>query len=675
MRDSLRSGPGWLVLAAWVLGATGAAAEMVPYNRRWDVQFTSLKPADVLSKLDLDGAGLAAVKAVAERGDRMGALTALRDYYRGRFPRPERPATAGASDLKYADSVVRRVFQWGPYKSVEYGEDIDWEQDPAGDIEWVAWIFRFNWVEPLAKAYAATGEEQYAQAFVDLTTDWIGKYPLEDWTRTHPVYTRWRGFAWLDLQTGIRATNLCAAFKATVHSEAVTPEFLGVLLASLYDHQVKTQAVPMGMVHNKAIFEQRGFVNVAATFTEFKESRSWMELGLERARENLLAQVTADGMQREWCGGYHLAVLRDAVEMMERAEAAGLTVPEDYRRCVRLMYDFIFGIATPDLGFPMFGDTARPLRATNDRSKWPLYSTLVGATKLLGDRKYAALARLEAEHLPKQMSYAWKDAGHYAMRSGWGPEQIYFALHCPPPGLSGHDTADNGTFELYGYGRWLMTDSGFYTYGHDAEARAWHRQTAVHQTLTLDGKDSKIQGRLRLWASEPGWDALVVENEAYPELLHRRTVWFVDRKVLVLLDEAIGTAAGALDLHFQLAVGDAVIDRERRQARTQFDDANVLIWADPRAPVTIEEDDGWFAWKYGHRERRKVFRYRHESAAPARFLTVLAPFEGTEPPQVSAKLIGDPAVADAQVEIAVEISGRTWRIGRDLEREEAWCGE
>jgi heparan-sulfate lyase len=87
------------------------------------------------------------------------------------------------------------------------------------------------------------------------------------------------------------------------------------------------------------------------------------------------------------------------------------------------------------------------------------------------------------------------------MRSQW--EKAPTGLACPPPGISGHDQPDNGTFELYAYGRWLMTDSGFYTYGHDKAARAWHRQTRVHQTLTLDNKDSKTDGRLRLWHSSP----------------------------------------------------------------------------------------------------------------------------------------------------------------------------
>jgi heparan-sulfate lyase len=659
-----------------VLLATAPAAaigEMVPYTKRWDVQFTSLKSEDILSKLDLSGAGLDRVRAAAQRHEHKEALTALREYYRQRFPLPAQAASADDASLETADRLARHIFQWGPYQPAEYGPDIDWAQDPRGDIEWVAAVYRFYWADPLAKVFAATRDEKYARAFVDMTADWIRKHPLEDWTRTHHVYKNWRGFAWLDLQTGIRATRICAAFQTLVHAEAFTPEFLGVLLASLYDHQVKTSTIPMGMVHNKAIFEQRGFVAVAATFPEFKESRVWIEMGLERARENLLAQVTNDGVQREWCGGYHLGVLRDAVEIMTRAEEAGLAVPDDYRRRVRAMYDYIFAVATPDLGFPMFGDTARPAITDAKRSSWPLYSTLMGATKLLEEPKYAALAQLNREELPREGSAVFREAGICVFRSGWGPEQVYMALHCPPPGISGHDTPDNGTFELWAFGRWLMTDSGFYTYGHDPAGRAWHRRTAVHQTLTLDGKDSAIAGEVVLWKTSPAADCAVVENQAYPGLRHRRSVWFVDRAFFVVLDEALGEAKGSLDLHYQLAAGEAAVDHEQKKARTGFEDANVLVWADPNAPVSMEEEEGWFACEYGRRQPRQAFRYRHHSAAPASFLTLIVPYKGTQPPEVSAKVEGGAALGASRVELRAEVSSHTWRLGRDVERQEAWC--
>ena len=636
-------------------------------------ELRSLDPREALSPLDLDRPGLEAARGAQEKGDHAAALAVLLEHYRGKYPLQEPAPEAPATAIERADQISNHVFQYGPYESAGYGEEVDWEWDPRGDIEWVASVYRFYWAQPLAQAYAATRDEKYAAAFVELASDWIAKHPLEERDRAHPVYTHWRGFPWLDIQTGIRATNICQVFRTLVHAESFTPEFLGVLLASLYDHQVKTEHFPMGQVHNKAIFEQRGFINVAWTFQEFRDSDRWLRLGLERAHENLLAQTTADGVQREWSGGYHLGVLRDAIEISQRMEAMGVPVSEDYFERIRGMFDYLFWIATPDLGFPMFGDCARPLPSSGDRSSWPFYPALTQGTEFVGDPKYAARASLDRANLPERGSYAFREAGMYVMRDDWGPDQIYFALHCSPPAISSHDQPDNGTFELCAFGRWLMTDSGFYTYGHDPEGRAWHRQTRVHQTLTLDGRDSQDDGQLRLWHSGGDFDALVVENHSYEGLTHRRTVWFVDRAFFVLLDEAIGEAEGELDLHFQFALGEAQFDRDRKVAKTLFDDANVLIWTPSGAPVTMEEEEGWFAWEYGHRKPRRAFRYRQEQSAPASFLTLLVPYRGEETPSVSASLVDDFSVGADRVCVRVQAFGKDWELGRGLADQSAWA--
>ena len=261
----------------------------------------------------------------------------------------------------------------------------------------------------------------------------------------------------------------------------------------------------------------------------------------------------------------------------------------------------------------------------------------------------------------------------YALRSGWDPDSVYLALHCSPPAISGHDQPDNGTFELWAYGRWLMPDTGFFTYGHDAAARNWHRQTSVHQTLTLDGKNAEAAGRHRLWRSEEKYDALVVENESYPNLLHRRTVWFVDRAFFVLLDEAIGEASGALDLHFQFAPGPVTLDAAGHWVTTGFGDANVLVWQGPSAAVTLEEEEGWFAWAYGKRTPRKAFRFCHERPAPAAFVTLIVPYRGQQRPAValSSEKAFQPG-ADA-VKVRVTVSGRSWELSRDLASNAAAC--
>ena len=67
-------------------------------------------------------------------------------------------------------------------------------------------------------------------------------------------------------------------------------------------------------------------------------------------------------------------------------------------------------------------------------------------------------------------------------------------------------------------------------------------------------------------------------------------------RVPEVVDEAIGDTTGVLDLHFQLAAGPTRIDAASKRAMTSFEDANVLIWTSPDAPVTVHEEEGWFAW-------------------------------------------------------------------------------
>ena len=636
-------------------------------------QLTSLHPDDVLAMLDLNQPDLAVVSDRDKQGDTTGAFASLLEYYRTKYPRPAGESMIDAKVLETADRTVDHILQWGPYEPADYGKEIDWAWDPRGDIEWVAAMYRFYWADPLVQAYEATGDERYARAYVELVGDWIRKHPLEKRETTHPVYTNWKGYPWLDIQTGIRATNMCRAFPAMVHAEAFTPEFLGVFLASLYDHQVKTEFYPMGKVHNKAIFEQRGFVNVAYTFPEFKDSQRWLAMALGRARENLLAQTTTDGVQREWSAGYHQGVLRDAVEIMERMETRGIAVPEDYRARVRGMWEYLFAMSTPDLGYAMFGDTSRPYPAPESRQKMTMYGSMLRATEVLGDSKFAALAMNQTDALPAQKSFAFSEAGMYFLRDAWGPQQIYFALHCSPPAISGHDQPDNGTFELCAFGRWLMTDTGFFTYGHDPEARAWHRQTRVHNTLTLDGKDTQVAGKQLLWKCADRFDALCVENASYEGLSHRRTVWFVERRFFVILDEAIGAAKGTPTLHYQFAPGEVSVNGEKHEVTTAFDDANVLLWMDPAAPVAFEEEDGWFAWEYGKREPRRAVRIVASQEAPFEFLTLVVPYQGSTTPVVNATVSGPRKPGDSRVEIEVGAWDSAWRIGRDLDSGEAWC--
>lgn len=664
---------GGLAISPEMTGKGGAGAP----ERNDLPDLKSLAPDQLFTVLDLEAPGLGKVKSALSSGGNEAALTELLSYYRAKYtgknstePKPD-PSRARQALSRAAD-LENNTFQWGPYPAAPYGKEINWAFDPANDIEWVAAVYRFYWASDLLEAYLHTRDDRYAKTFIRLADDWIGKHPLPaTLSDVHPVYTYWKGYAWLDLQTGIRATNICRAFKVLVGSPAFTPQFLGKLLASLYDHQQKTMLMPMNKVHNKAVFEQRGFVNVVYTFPEFCGSKEWLTKSMEITYANLMAQTTTDGVQREWCGGYHYGVYRDFMEIESRYREMNAPVPANYMDRVRKMADYMFYLSTPELSFPMYGDTSRP--KSDKRESSGMIPAFLEAGERFRDPKYTALARGDWDRLPANGSAAFKEAGFYIFRNHWKEDQVYMALHCSPQGISSHDQPDNGTFELYAYGRWLMPDTGYYLYGRSREEREWHRNTARHATLTLDRKDSNTAGRYIAWSSGNDQDVLCVENQShYITLLHRRTVWFVNKGAnpfFVLLDEAIGDGNGNLEVHFPLAPGEIELDEAAGSVRTKFDDANLLIRVYGKSPVGLSQEEGWTSDQYGKREKRPSVSAGFRGLAPFSFVSILAPFRGKNAPE--CRLLTDPrslVAGNDPVGLEVEVEGRKYVLSRKIER-------
>ncbi len=76
------------------------------------------------------------------------------------------------------------------------------------------------------------------------------------------------------------------------------------------------------------------------------------------------------------------------------------------------------------------------------------------------------------------------------------------------------------------------------------------------------------------------YQALVLENPSYEGLTHRRTIFMVDDKFYVILDEAYGTAAGTVNLNFNITEGtdaQVVYDTSEGGFHTAFADGNNLL--------------------------------------------------------------------------------------------------
>tara|TARA_Y100001972_G_C7661153_1_gene333504 strand:+ start:27 stop:1088 length:1062 start_codon:yes stop_codon:yes gene_type:complete len=270
---------------------------------------------------------------------------------------------------------------------------------------------------------------------------------------------------------------------------------------------------------------------------------------------------------------------------------------------------------------------------------------------------------------PKGTAFAYPESGLYSMRSGWDKEDICLVLKCGPDG-GGHCQPDNGTFELYAGGRHLMPDAGSYIYSGDPVNRAWFRQTKVHQTLTLNGENSVYAPQLLKWQPGEDLDVLVVENESYQELTHRRAVVFVDKKFFVVVDDAYGSATGDIDIHFQLAPGNAVFNKKKLTVGSDFDEGwNVLVKTQKQKNIILEEEEGQVSFEYTKKEPRPAFRFgltKDASQSGVRFVTVVFPYKASIP-DVKIKDLSKTGTNASEVVLQVSINGNKRKISYQID--------
>lgn len=669
-------------------------AQGSPYRPPFHFEGRPLDEAEVWAVLNLDLPAMNEVHAAHAADDHEKAAGALRTYFRRRdtvawpawpalenhthfldpnkvppcptsFEAPPGPVAASAMprlsmdalDETQAARAARHIFQTFPgYEPCDYGPEIDWDADPYQTISWMTCMHRMlSWDLSAARCYNRTGNERYAQTWWELTRDWIRKNSV---TAERCHYPR----SWDAIQVGERARRWCGLLPYFLNAEACSPEGLLELLAALYNHARRIVVLPYPMPDNFLMIESAGLAQIALTFPEFRDAPEWLKIACARLPQALNQQVLPDGVQHELAPGYHLYCTVLYLDVIDQARRNGRDTPFGPR--VEAMAHALMALSSPLRRTPIVGDTLRS----------DTQPALARAGRLFQRADFLAVATEGQQgQWPAARQFAFRDGGFYAFRSSWAADGIWLALHCGP--RSGeptecHAQPDNGTFELAAFGRYLMRDPGVFSYNwNDPAERAPFRATAAHQTLTLDNANSARAGRCLGWCADDGggnaW--LTVENRAYPNLVHRRTVFFIRKRWFVLVDEALGEAAGAIALHFRLTPGPAMLDPEQKRAWTTFaEGGNVLVWADPAAPVAMCQETAWFSPELSRKEPLPAFCYQATQAAPVRFLTVLAPFKDAQRPTVSNLSIeGD--VGGPRLTLRGKIADTDFSVGRLLE--------
>lgn len=618
----------------------------------------------LLSRIDLNANDLQKVKQ--SNGNPEKAAEELLNYCRqrtsvkhpvDRYKRTESLGNiANENDIQTADNALKHIFVGqSAYPPHFCGDDIDWGTRPVSDNEWVWQLNRMSFWGAMARAYWHTGDEKYAK-------EWC--YQLVDWTRKNPNDADHK-HAWRSIEAGIRGHYWTSNFQYFIDSPHFTPEVLTAFMNSCHDHASYLMTV-YRTKSNWGLMEAEGLAFIAMTFPEFKDSEKWLTEATRRLNNEIDLQVYPDGHQRELALGYHLGCIEWFIRTYDLARMNGRTdaFPASYEQKVQKMCEVPMKLCHPDGTNQQFGD-AWAGKPGQHQKKFQEWAERFGRQDFL----YLATDGKKGKK-PDSTAFALPYSGLYSMRSSWGKDAICLILKCGPDG-GGHSQPDNGTFELSAGGRNLMPDAGSYIYSGDPENRAWFRQTKVHQTLTLKGENSKYAPKLLLWKPGKTNDILVVENQSYANLKHRRSVFFIDKKYFIVVDEAIGTATGDVDIHFQLApgAGVAVFNYDNFSVHSNFSEGwNVLVQTFPQAGLELSEEEGQVSFLYTKKEPRPAFRYRivkTQADANVRFVTLVAPYD-KKLPDIKFRIVDHPEIGSSELKLEIQENGKKKQIGYSL---------
>ena len=611
--------------------------------------------ASVFEVLNLDYSGLTKVKRAYDIGDYYMALEELMNYYRSRThglnPNVDLSSvTPTANEQRWADYALRENdyrFYVNNYFDPNAGESnvpysylnsegtgIDWTIWPTREQEQRYQLHRHQWMVPQAKTYYASADEKYALNWIEVYGDWLKQNPKPEQGTDVTNHASWR-----PLDVAARLIDQCALLEYYQQSPSVTVEWLAEVLTHLDEHANHIMN-NYSTTSNHLITQAQAVTFAGMLFPELKNASAWKQSGTSVLSREVTAQYFPDGWLMDGDLHYHISGIEDFRVSLEVAQRNGeeSRFPENYVESMRKMTDVVMNMIYPDYTVPNMADTRR---ATWTASV--LRRNLTNYYNLFPDNQqmlWMAMGGAEGT-MPETKVKTFPDGGYYVMRSGWTTSDMMMVLQNTPDGPSEqwHRQYDNNTFELWVKGRNFFPDSGCFSYGGTSSSNADRRKYAAstaHNTVTLGDANVSSDGKLLKEFSRSGsghwYEALVLENPSYEGLTHRRTIFMVDDKFYVILDEAYGTAAGTVNLNFNITEGDdsqVVYDPEEGGFHTAFSDGNnLLVRTRGSKTGAFVKKTGFVSYNINQTAERKAYQLTLEKTADepvVRYATVLLP--------------------------------------------------
>ncbi|MFW6154899.1 MAG: alginate lyase family protein, partial [Planctomycetota bacterium] len=505
----------------------------------------------------------------------------------------------------------------------------------------------------LGRAYALTGDARYVRAWVRQFDAWCEQNPPE-------IGVNW----WSNLEHALRLVSWWITVKLMLDSDALPAERLvrvvGLLVAKCRHIVTDLDYSIVNMANNHLIGDVMGLAFVAMALPDLRESRAWLDLSLPLLWQSAREQIHPDGSSFECAASYHRFVLHFYLLTLIMAELNGVAVPTDIRKRVEGLAEFVQAAIRPDGTVPQFGDWDDGLGyRLNDAPVRDFRPVLSTAAVLFERGDFAASAgRVDQETIwllgptagetfdalagraePPRGTMVFPTGGYVVAR---GDDEHLFIQNTP---FTSHTHADLLSLTWHLDGRPVLVDSGTYTYNGDWAWRTWFRQTAAHNTVTIDHRGQALAHRAFRWLCTPTARNRAVaydgpfcfdgEHDAYRDAgaAHRRILVQLEDQAWLCLDLLDGCGSHHVCAHWHLAADLAVgpVDEGPALTISRDGDPVATLAAASTHPLAVDlphgrtdPPDGWVSDGYGRKEPAQAIAMSTEAPLPVTIATVFA---------------------------------------------------
>lgn len=480
---------------------------------------------------------------------------------------------AVAADVMHGKLLLR------PHPVWEIPEQIEWDEDPFGQRNWVAQFHMLRWLEPVRRQ-AVSGDLAAKEYWSDTCKSWIAANPMDS-PKTP--------YSWGDMVDGIRAMILVFALPMFEHEDHTW------LTESIFQHG-EWLAEPANLGHsNHALHQHQGLLVCGLAL----KKDAWIMMATERMLDLFKSNYDEQGVNAEGSIGYHKYNYQWWETAFQRFDIEGIPRPPEAQR-LKLALEELAHATKPNLEFERIGDID------------------YGGPGGLKSPEISYILSKGAEGSPPVDNTKVYDAGYVFGRSGWGQferdfsDELFYSLSFgSAKRVHGHP--DGGSVTLHSDGHPWIVDTGKYAYVKDA-MRTYCLSRRGHNVVHVDDRPYDPMSVVELkrhHLSAELEDFEFIDNGYKDVKLSRRVIYSRGGDFLVIIDTVRSATPVTVHQRWHLDPKTELDQKQSGFALKRGASTASIQWRGsmPKLRVfkgSVEPFDGWIATEWMKKEPTNV---------------------------------------------------------------------